>query len=193
MVKAGYRHVGRRIKDERLRSELTLAELAKSAGVSASYISLVENGKAIPSLKILDRICTRLSVHLSALFSEDETKPAKGFTVFRRRGHIHVDLSDKRRLRMLLPKTALPLEPVHLTIQPGDGYNNFTVHKGVEFGYVIQGEVEFSIRDRSGAACHTGDSLVYDAMLPHSFVNTGEADAELLLVGMPNLTMRDTY
>lgn len=191
MVRAGFENVGRRIKEERSRSGMTLAELAKAVGVSASYISLVENAKAIPSLTILDKICTRFSIHLSTLFSETEKPAAKGFAVFRRRSHVVVDITDRRKLQVLLPKSVLPLEPVHLKIMPGDTHNSFSTHKGIEFGYVIAGEVEFAIRDKAATVCRAGDSFIYDAMEPHAFVNHGKVDVELLFVALPNLTLND--
>lgn len=193
MVKAGFENVGKRIKEERLRSGMTLSELAKAAGVSTSYVSLVENAKAVPSLKILDKICTRLSIHLSALFSETETSNAKGFSVFRRRSHKVVDVSEKRKMQLLLPKTELPLEPVHLKIMPGDDYKSFSTHKGIEFGYVVKGEVDFTVRDKGGTVCRAGDTIIYNSMLPHCFVNNGAAEAELLLISMPDMTLGDEY
>jgi Predicted transcriptional regulators len=192
MIKAGYEHVGIRLKEERRHAGLTLAELAKSVGVSASYISQLENGKIVPSLKILDKICTRLSLHLSTLFSEDKVKTAKSCHLFRREGQIEVPITDKRKLRVLLPKNKRPLDPVHLTIHPGDNHDNFSTHKGIEFGYVARGEVVFVSNGNSDLLCREGDSLIYDAMTPHCFQNRGNTVVELLLVGMPNQTLADS-
>lgn len=192
MPKAGFEYVGARIKNARMRSGLTLAELAKGVGVSTSYISLVENGKSVPSLKILDKICTRLSMHLSALFIDDGKTRTKNFSVFRRQGHIVVDVSDTRRLRVLLPKAKLPLEPVHLTIMPGDEHDSLSTHKGVEFGYVVKGEVELVIKGEGDAVCHAGDSFVYDAMTPHTLKNHLDETAELLLVTLPNTRLQES-
>jgi transcriptional regulator with XRE-family HTH domain len=191
VVKPGFEHVGRRIKEERLRSGLTLSELAKAVGVSISYISLVENAKSVPSLKILDRICTRLSIHLSNLFSEEERRTPRGFSVFRRQNHVVVDVTDKRTLRFLLPKTELPVEPVQLRILPGEERGSFSSHKGIEFGYIVRGEVEFTVRDQAGVVCGEGDSIIYDAGLPHLFVNWGGVEAELLVVGLSNLALSE--
>lgn len=191
MAKAGFDYVGARIRDARVRSGLTLAELARGVGVSTSYISLVENGKSIPSLKILDKICTSLSMHLSTLFIDAENARAKKFFVFRRQGHIVVDMSDKRRLRVLLPKAKLPLEPVHLTILPDDEHDSLSTHKGIEFGYIVKGEVELVLKDEGSTICHTGDSFVYDAMTPHTLKNHLDEPAELVLVTLPNMQLQE--
>lgn len=192
MIKAGYEYVGVRIKNERRRSGLTLAELAKAVGVSASYISQLENAKIVPSLKILDKISTRLSMHLSTLFSEDEPRTPRSFVIFRSDNHIQIDITDRRKLRTLLPNTKFPFFPVHLVIKPGDTHDSFSTHKGMEFGYVIGGTVKFTVKDKGCVECAAGDSLIYDAMLPHCFQNKGMDEAELLLFGLPDLTLADS-
>jgi transcriptional regulator with XRE-family HTH domain len=49
---------------KRVRSELGLkqSELAKKTGLSASYLSLVENGKAVPSLAALKDIAEAMDI-----------------------------------------------------------------------------------------------------------------------------------
>ncbi len=190
-----YDQVGRRIKEERLRAGLTLNELAQRVGVSASYISLVENNKSVPSLKILDKICTSLSMHLSLLFMEHEEKESEAFAVFRGESHLALDVSDKRRLRILMPKDTLPLEAVQLLIRPGDAHDSFSTHEGVEFGYVARGSVEFTLVEQNGKErkidCNAGDSLLYDAMRPHRFLNRGKIEAELMLITVSTLSMNE--
>ncbi len=186
MVEPAFENVGQRIRDERQRIGLTLAELAKAAGVSTSYISLVENGKSLPSLKILDKICSRLSIHLSALFSNPPTETQAGFKKFDKRDHIVAQVSKHRQLTFLLPQHSVPMEPVRLSLEPGSDYARPTNHTGVEFGYVIQGTVKVCISGLDAGECDTGDSFLYNAMLPHVLVNPGQSLAEMILVSLPH-------
>lgn len=192
-----YEQVGRRIKEERLRAGLTLNELAKRVGVSTSYISLVENNKSVPSLKILDQICTSLSIHISMLFAEHEEKAPDSYAVFRDECHISLNVSDKRLIRVLMPKDNLPLKAVQVLIQPGDGHDSFSTHEGIEFGYVVRGSIDLDIKEQNGGeskvVCNTGDSFIYDAMRPHRFLNNGEVEVELMLISLSNLTMEDRF
>ncbi len=185
--------VGRRIRKERRRAGLTLTELAKRVGVSPSYISLVENGKSVPSLKILDQICTSLSIHLSMLFAAHEENAPESHAVFREATHINLNVSERRQIRFLMPRDDLPLKAVRLLIQPGDDHGSFSTHEGVEFGYVVRGGVDFTIREANGkesrTACAAGDSFLYDAMRPHRFLNTGGVEAELMLVAVSTMSM----
>jgi transcriptional regulator with XRE-family HTH domain len=49
---------------KRIRSELSMkqTEIAKKTGLSASYLSLVENGKAVPSLAALKDIANAMDI-----------------------------------------------------------------------------------------------------------------------------------
>ncbi|MEO8105577.1 MAG: helix-turn-helix transcriptional regulator [Candidatus Saccharibacteria bacterium] len=53
---------GDRLRAERKNSNLTAAELAKSCGISRSYITLIENGQRLPSSKIMPKIALALDI-----------------------------------------------------------------------------------------------------------------------------------
>ncbi|HUA46195.1 MAG TPA: cupin domain-containing protein [Solirubrobacteraceae bacterium] len=59
--------VGRRVREERLRQQIGVRELARRVGVSASLISQVELGKASPSVGTLYSIVNQLGLSLDEL------------------------------------------------------------------------------------------------------------------------------
>lgn len=59
--------VGRRVREERLRQQIGVRELARRVGVSASLISQVELGKASPSVGTLYAIVNELGLSLDEL------------------------------------------------------------------------------------------------------------------------------
>jgi len=59
--------VGRRVREERLRQQIGVRELARRVGVSASLISQVELGKASPSVGTLYAIVNQLGLSLDEL------------------------------------------------------------------------------------------------------------------------------
>src|SRR3984885_711240 len=59
--------VGRRVREERLRQQIGVRELARRVGVSASLISQVELGKASPSVGTLYPIVNELGLSLDEL------------------------------------------------------------------------------------------------------------------------------
>src|SRR5919204_819225 len=61
--------VGRRIREHRIQSNLSLRELARRLGISPSAISQIETGKSRPSGSTLYSIVTGLGMSLDELFS----------------------------------------------------------------------------------------------------------------------------
>ena len=64
--------VGPTIKALRLRRELSLHQLADTAGVSPSHLSRIERGLTVPSYEVLDRIADSLGSDLRQLRNEEE-------------------------------------------------------------------------------------------------------------------------
>jgi transcriptional regulator with XRE-family HTH domain len=68
--------IGTRIRQARLRAELTQAELAKGR-YTAAYISALERGHAKPSMAALAFIAERLGVPVREFLGTDETAPSR--------------------------------------------------------------------------------------------------------------------
>jgi transcriptional regulator with XRE-family HTH domain len=68
--------IGSRIKEKRQEEGISIRELAKRIGVTASFISQVENGKANVSLDSLRRISEALQVPMLYFLSDFEPKAA---------------------------------------------------------------------------------------------------------------------
>jgi transcriptional regulator with XRE-family HTH domain len=66
--------IGRRVREERLRQQIGVRELARRVGVSASLISQVELGKASPSVGTLYAIVNELGLSLDELLLDPSDK-----------------------------------------------------------------------------------------------------------------------
>ena len=175
--------VGSRIRALREAEGLSLRDLAERSGVSAPMLSQVERGETSPTLAVAARIAAGLDLRLSQLLRLDE---GGAVTVVRRaerrkgggRGH---------RYELLTPP--LPgqraevsrhvLAPGAQTGGPGDP----PMHEpgSRETAIVLDGEVALVVdgeRHRLGA----GDSVTFDADLPHHFQNDGSRRARFLAV-----------
>lgn len=64
--------LGKHIRSIRLNKGLKQIELAKSSGISVSYLCEIENGKTVPSLKTLLKIAKALKVECSILICHSE-------------------------------------------------------------------------------------------------------------------------
>jgi transcriptional regulator with XRE-family HTH domain len=181
------KHIGERIKRLRLKKSMGLVELGRHTGLSASFLSQLETGRVVPTLRNLARIAMVFGKDLSYFF---ETEP---HTVFR----IH-----KKGERVRLPQTGVD-DPTYYFESMGfmvpdrqldPYYAEFIpvkkpvpiqshVHPGYEFLYVLEGELEI----RHGEKVHmleAGDGVYFDASTPHSYRCAGKASAKAIIVSM---------
>jgi len=60
-----------RMKEARMRKNLSQTDLAKNIGVSRQTVNMIENGAYNPTLELCIRICKELSVTLNDIFWRD--------------------------------------------------------------------------------------------------------------------------
>lgn len=61
--------LGRRIYELRRASEYSQEELAERAGISVSYLSMIERAERTPSVKTLEMLAAALDTSISEIFS----------------------------------------------------------------------------------------------------------------------------
>lgn len=173
--------VGHHIRDLRKQRALTLAQLAKLAGVSVAFVSLVERNKAQPSVKTLHAISRALGVTISWFFLGKTDAPARAISPILRQ-------DDRRQLRfesgitdeLLSPSLAGQLELLRSTFAPGasSGDQSYT-HAGEEAGIVLSGELELTI-DGETFLLKAGDSFGFQSHLPHCYRNLTSEAAQVI-------------
>ena len=69
--------IGREVRRQREKLDVTISELAKAAGISAGMLSKIENGATSPSLSSLHALAQALQVPLTTFFRHfDEMRTA---------------------------------------------------------------------------------------------------------------------
>jgi transcriptional regulator with XRE-family HTH domain len=175
--------IGPRVKALREAMDLSLRDLAVRSGVSAPMLSQVERGETSPTLQVAARIAAGLELRLSQLLRLDE---GGSVTVVRsgegRRGgaagHFYEVLSPPQPgLRAELSRHRL--SPGAATGGPGDP----PMHEpGARETAVIEaGTVDLHV-DGARHRLLAGDTVTFDADLPHHFENPGKEEAVLLAV-----------
>ena len=66
--------IGQKIRRLRLKRSMGLAELGKEVGLSASFLSQLENGRVIPTLRNLSCIALVFKKELSHFFGDENDK-----------------------------------------------------------------------------------------------------------------------
>ncbi|MBR0554087.1 helix-turn-helix transcriptional regulator [Ciceribacter sp. L1K23] len=163
--------IGHEVRFFRKKLGITGADLANATGISLGMLSKIENGNTSPSLTTLQSLAKALGVPLSAFFRRFEevrnavyVRSGEGLELERRgtrAGHQynllgHLDGGP----------SGLQMEPYLITLTAkSDVFPTFQ-HEGMEFLYMLEGEVKYRHADRL-YTMRPGDSLMFDADAPH--------------------------
>ncbi len=167
------RPLGAAIRRRRLDAGITLVQLAADADLSQPFLSQVENDRAQPSMESLSRIARALGTTPQSLFGTPVERDAPLVVV---RGN---DAAGVPAYRPLVAGDA-PFHVVEFTDLPREFVDAWT-HEGFEAAYVVSGEVEIDV-DGTVARLRAGDSVSYDARLPHRHRTVSRKPARLLLI-----------
>jgi transcriptional regulator with XRE-family HTH domain len=179
--------LGARLKLARQTRGLTLKALALAADCSESLLSKVENGKASPSLPMLHRLVRALDSNIGWMFEETDTDEG---VVFRAGKRPLITLDPLRRGEGISLERIIPYSPGHLLqcnihhIDVGGESAGPIQHVGEEVGYVLVGEIEMMIGDKTFRLA-AGDSFVFNSELAHWYRNVGAERASIFWVNTP--------
>lgn len=175
--------IGDRVRALREHMGLSLRDLSGRSGVSAPMLSQVERGETSPTLQVAERISSGLELSLSQLLRLDEAPPV---AIVRADGRsVVVDGPDgTHRHELLTPDGPGQRAAVSRhTLEPGAVTGGAPMHEpgSREFAVVEQGEVRLVVAGEPHDLA-AGDSVTFDADLPHRFENAGDAPAVFLSV-----------
>lgn len=175
--------VGQCLRRRRGERCLSLRALAEQSGVSVNTLSLIENGKVSPSVGTLQRIAQTLQVPITALFESEI--PRSTLVHMRSDSRLKAAFSHGSLEDLGAGMADRTVEPFVITLDPGaDSGPSPIVHAGQEFVFCLDGQIDYVVEDRA-YALEPGDSLLFDANLPHRWLNTRPAASKALLVLCP--------
>jgi len=162
--------IGRQVRVYRTQLGLTIANLARQSNLSPGMLSKIENGHTSASLGTLQSVAGALNVPVTALFRKFEqereasfVRAGQGLIIDRRgtrAGHQYHLLGHSVGDRATL------VEPYLIVILEASEVFPLFQHDGVEFIYILEGELVYRHGGRT-YAMGKGDSLYFDADAPH--------------------------
>ncbi len=179
--------LGARLKLARQTRGLTLKALALAADCSESLLSKIENGKASPSLPMLHRLVQALDSNIGWMFEETDTDEGM---IFRAGTRPLISLDPLRRGEGISLERIIPYSQGHLLqcnihhIDVGGESAGPIHHLGEEVGYVLVGDIELMIADKT-FRLSAGDSFVFNSELGHWYRNVGDQRASIFWVNTP--------
>lgn len=181
------KRIGERIRRLRLKKSMGLVELGKHTGLSASFLSQLETGRVVPTLRNLARIAMVFSKDLSFFF---EAEPSSLFRVHRRAERVRMPQTGIEppayyfeSLGYKVPDRNMDPYFAEFVPQEEGQEPKAHMHPGYEFLYVLEGTLELRHGGQSGLL-ETGDSVYFDASAPHSYRCAGPEPAGAIIVTM---------
>jgi transcriptional regulator with XRE-family HTH domain len=169
--------IAEKLRTLRLRRSMGLAQLAEHTGLSAAMLSRLENSRLVPTLPTLIRIAMVFNVGLDYFFTDP-----------RKRHVVAVSRRNERKLFPSDPKSAkVPWHFETLDFRANERkLNGFLAHfhslplekitphfhPGVEFLYLIEGELEMII-GADKLQLSAGDSIYFDSLQKHAYRSLG--------------------
>lgn len=161
------------LKSLRQSQELTLDELSQRSGVSISTISKIENQQQKPSFETVLKISRALKINFVHMLEPPTSEPLKlARRVVTRADEAPVYNSDYYRYAAhatdLANKTMVPLV-MHINSPEPPPVQDWSVHGGEEFAYVIQGDVVLYTEQYAPVLLAKGDSCYSDSTMRHAY------------------------
>ena len=181
------RGLGERIQKLRKARRLTLLEIAKKTRIDMATLSRIENGKMTGTLDSHVQIAEALGVRLPELYEQviDKVYEAKDEKVRKR---IETYSHSSGAVAELLTTGVLQkkMMPIVLKLKIG-GHTAAEEYSGIteRFIYVTKGALEIHL-GKATKTLKQGESLYFDASLPHSFRNPLKSETEALSVLTPS-------
>lgn len=171
--------VGAQLRALRAARRLSLGDVARETGISASFLSLVENGRSDITIGRLTRLVDYYGISITELLPApggrdpdvvraDETRqlhsPEEGTTIY-----------------LLSSGTDRTMLPMLLELAPGASLAESGHHAGEEFVHVLAGRLRLEVDGAEPHELDAGDSAYYKSDRPHMFRNAS-ADEPLRLI-----------
>jgi len=201
--------LGRRLRELRTQSGLSLRALARSLDISASAVSQIETGVMVPSVNRLIAIVTALGVPLSAAFEApgaesaaasttaattlgdrlagiaDEPVEGDGYVISRAGRVPDMKLESGVVYRRLSPGPVPGLEIFESTYpagSTGSAHGDLIRHDGFEIGSITSGTLTITFEGED-VTLSAGDSITFPATRPHRLSNrSGEPCVAVWLI-----------
>lgn len=178
--------VGRNLRRLRLRRGLSLERLSQRSGVSRAMLGQIELGQSAPTINVLWKISRALDVTFATLI---QAREAGGTTVLRKnQAKVLTSHGGVFSSRALFPFDGpRRAEFYELRLAPratedADAHAPGTLENLV----VVAGQLELVLASERGEGevhrLDAGDAIVFEADVPHSYVNVSHAECVMYLV-----------
>lgn len=150
--------LGQKLRELRQQKGYKLNEVAEGAGLSISFISLIERDKASISVENLNKLANYYNVRLFQVFQEIEEEDVLVVRKNQMEDHIMSDFDAKPALLLLSSEDNLSLKALLVNIPPASQGEEIQLHKGETFISIKEGSATIHMPNKKTLHLHQGDS-----------------------------------
>ena len=180
--------IGERIRRLRLKRSMGLVELGTRTGLSASFLSQLETGRVVPTIRNLAKLALVFEKDLSYFFRQEKTLTIR---TLRKSDRVRLNLNVKGKSRFISESmgSLVPdrrMVPCLAEFVPGGSHCDFTprVFRGLELVYVLEGSLCLETTSEQQLLT-TGDVACIDAKTKRHYVCTGDQPAKTMIITFP--------
>src|SRR6202162_5337188 len=171
--------IGGHLRQLRVKRKLSLAQVARTVGISIGFLSALERSQMSPSVGTLRRLARFYRTNILDFFNATElntrlVRPPK-------RKVLEAGPGVRKELLAWGNKV---MEPHLFRIKPEAGSGESYSHEGEEFLFVLRGELKIAL-DGEEYHLKRGDSFYFESATPHHWKNPGRSETWLLWVNTP--------
>ncbi|MBZ4642461.1 MAG: hypothetical protein PWQ25_1942 [Deferribacteres bacterium] len=175
-----------KLKALRKSQGVSLLQLANAIGKTKSYISMIENNKAVPSISTLKEIASFFGLTLAEFFEDDDSKLHINKETFNIKDDARLIYSkkDEYNLYLLIDNPKLKMKTYLVELMPYGGYEQELKHEGEEQGYILEGEVELCL-DGTTHRLKKDEYFYFDSSKRHIIKNLSAQISKIYWVYLP--------
>jgi transcriptional regulator with XRE-family HTH domain len=187
-------HIGQSIRTLRTGTKLSLREVARRAGVTASLLSQIETGRVSPSVGTLFRLSEALEIPVARFFTpvdgpdvaaQPVAEDMQGRTdrlIVRGKDRATISLDSGIEWRSLTGIEQPGIRFVDIAYPPGGRSAKVMLrHGGRDFLVVVEGQMVVQL-EFTTHVLEKDDSLWFDASIPHQLRNESDAPARVISI-----------
>ena len=171
--------IGARLRQLRIRRGLSLAQVAKAAGISVGFLSAIERSQMSASIGTLRKLARFHKTNILDFFDPAESNSR----LVRPSGRKVLEAGPGVRMELLAWGNTV-MEPHLFRIAPQAGSGESYTHEGEEFLLVLRGELQLAL-DGEEFRLKSGDSFYFESATPHRWKNPGRSETWVLWVNTP--------
>ncbi len=168
-------------KNYRTERGYLLEDVAKAVGISASYLSKIENTQANVSYDVLQKLAEFYGENI--LYYVQDTEEDRHL-VRKNEGEVFSIGIEGMTVESVVALKKHTLSSMIYTVEPGSGRMSLSTHSGEEFVHLLSGRIKIQLGEQEHIL-KAGDSVSFRSTEPHSWYNCGKSTARILWVYTP--------